>query len=280
MDDLLRRNAVQRGSVGQEQIHGLLFGEQLSWQSLIYDLINSEQLDPWDIDLVLLTHKFLDRIRELEEASFFISSKVLFAASLLLRIKSEILLSEYIPGLDSILFGEKKDNKHVQERLEFDEEVPALVPRTPLPRFRRVTLQELMAALGKAISTENRRIQKIVRLRQYELETEIALPRQSVSIRDRMKSVYARVQSLFSRTERRMAFSEIAGETNEERVAAFIPLLHLDNQHKIFLEQEEHLDEIWVWMKHHYEKHHAPLLEAMRREVEEAFAAEKEERSE
>ncbi len=275
MDDILGKKVVQRGSVGQEQIHGLLFGEQLSWQAIIYDLINSEQLDPWDIDLVLLTRKFLDRIRVLEEANFFISSKVLFAASLLLRIKSEILLSQYIPSLDSILFGEKKDKKHVQERLELDEEVPALVPRTPLPRSRRVTLPELMAALGKAISTENRRVEKIVRLKQYELETAVALPRQSLSIRDRMKRVYERLQSLFSRAERRMAFSEIVGGTNEERVATFIPLLHLDSQHKIFLEQEEHLDEIWVWMKHHYEKHHAPILEAMRREVEEAFAAEK-----
>ena len=82
--------------IGQEQIHGLLFGEQLSWQAIIYDLINSEQLDPWDIDLVLLTNKYLERVKKLEEENFFVSSKVLFAAALLLRIKSEILLNHYI----------------------------------------------------------------------------------------------------------------------------------------------------------------------------------------
>jgi len=41
--------------VGQEQIHGLLFSDKLSWQAIIYDLINSEQLDPWDIDICLLS---------------------------------------------------------------------------------------------------------------------------------------------------------------------------------------------------------------------------------
>ena len=60
--------------IGQEQLHSLLFGEQLSWQAIIYDLINTEQLDVWDIDLSLLAQKFLQRIRALEEANFFVSS--------------------------------------------------------------------------------------------------------------------------------------------------------------------------------------------------------------
>jgi hypothetical protein len=69
--------------VGQEQIHDLLFEEKLSWQSIIYDLINTEQLNPWDINIAVLSQKYLERVRELEEANFFISSKVLLAASLL-----------------------------------------------------------------------------------------------------------------------------------------------------------------------------------------------------
>src|SRR3989338_6616165 len=64
--------------ISQEQIHDLLFSEKLSWQAIIYDLINTEQLDPWDIDLVVLTSKYLEKIRVFEEANFFISSKVLF----------------------------------------------------------------------------------------------------------------------------------------------------------------------------------------------------------
>src|SRR3989344_6141517 len=156
----LGENVSQK--VGQEQIHDLLMSDKLSWQAIIYDLINTEQLDPWDINIALLAQKFLERVREIEEANFFISSKVLFAAALLLRIKSEILLQEDIQTLDDILFGKKEEKRYIQERIELDEEVPGLVVRTPLPRFKKVTLQELMSALGKAIKTENRRIHKIV----------------------------------------------------------------------------------------------------------------------
>jgi segregation and condensation protein A len=255
--------------VGQEQIHGLLFGEKLSWQSIIYDLINTEQLDPWDIDISLLSNKYLEKVRELEEANLFVSSKVLFAASLLLRIKTEILLNEDLPGLDDILFGREEKKKYIQERMELDEDVPMLIQRTPLPRHRKVTLQQLMSALGKAVRTENRRIQKVITARQQEIETAIAIPKATINIGDSIKSVYRRLKEAFSKKEERVAFSEFVEKHNGgKKVEAFVPLLHLDNSHKVVLEQEGHLDEIYIWMKHWHNKTYEAELEKMRKEVE------------
>lgn len=271
-DEGIRENEVSettKQKIGQEQIHGLLFGEQLSWQSIIYDLINTEQLDPWDIDIVVLSNKYLEKIREMEEANFFVSSKVLLAAALLLRIKSEILLNEFLPSLDEILFGTKEEKKSIQERLELDEEIPELVPRTPLPRYRRVSLEELMAALGKAIATENRRIKRVVLSRQQEIETAISLPRSKINLKDKIRTVYSQLRTHFKDSEERLAFSKIAGESNEEKIATFIPLLHLDTQHKVLLEQGEHADEIWIWLKELYEIKHAEMLTQLRKEVEE-----------
>ena len=256
--------------VGQEQIHDLIFSDKLSWQAIIYDLINTEQLDPWDIDLSLLANRYLDKIRALEEASFFVSSKVLLAAALLLRIKSEILLNEYIPSLDVILFGKSDEEKtsHKLERIELDDEIPALIPKTPMPRFRKVTLQELMSALGKAINTENRRIKRVVLAKQYEIEAAAAMPKNTVNIRDKIREVYSRLKSIFSGREERLAFSELAGKTNEDKVYTFIPLLHLDNQNKIWLEQESHFEEIWILLKEIYERQNKDVLEQMKKEVE------------
>ena len=101
----------EQNSVKQEQIHDLLFSRDIGWQEIIYDLINTEQLDPWNINITILTDRYLEKIRSLEEADFFVSSKVLLAAALLLRIKSEILLNKYIKSIDEILFGEKDSNK-------------------------------------------------------------------------------------------------------------------------------------------------------------------------
>ncbi len=255
--------------VGQEQIHDLLFGEKLSWQAIIYDLINTEQLNPWDVDIGLLANKYLEKVRELEEANFFVSSKVLLAASLLLRIKSEIILNQDLPSLDDILFGKKEEKAYHQERIELDDDLPDLIPRTPLPRFRKVTLQELMAALGKAIKTENRRIKKEILFRQQEKETGVSLPKGTFNLQDKIRGIYSKLKHIFSNQEERLAFSQLLELSNEEKIPVFVSLLHLDNQQKVWLEQEGHFEEIWILLKNLYEKQNKEKLEAIRAEIEE-----------
>jgi len=266
--------------VGQEQIHAMLFEENMSWRALIYDLINSEQLDPWNIDLSLLSEKYLEKVRLLEEANFFVSSNVLLAASLLLRLKSEILLTQDIPTLDDILFGKKEEKTYGQERIEFDENVPGLVPRTPLPRFRRVTLDELMSALGKAIKTETRRIKKHLLVHQAEREVAIALPRHGINLKQHTREVYKKLTDFFSNRDGKVAFSEIIAQGNrDERIMTFVSLLHLDTQQRVWLEQEKHFEEIWIWLKELYEAANKDELDKRRAEVE-AFMAQAEKEQE
>lgn len=248
--------------VGQEQIHELLFGEKLSWQAIIYDLINTEQLDPWDLDIALLANKYLEKIKELEEHSFFVSSKVLLAAALLLRIKSEILLHQDLPRLDEVLFGKKEEKRYIQERIVLDEDIPNLSPRTPLPRYKKVSLAELMAALGNAIKTETRRIRRVVIEKQSEMETSFSLPKRRFNLKDKISDVYDKLKEIFLNRETRFAFSELIGNSNDDKVSTFIPLLHLDTQEKILLEQEAPFEEIWIWLKSVYEKN---MLSSLRR---------------
>lgn len=267
MGENFERKIVDR--VGQEQIHNLLFVEKLSWQQIINDLVKTEQLDPWDIDIVVLTNKFLERVRELEEANFFISSQVLFAAALMLRYKSDILLDQYIPDLDAILFGNKKEEKkYSQERIELDEEVPGLMLRTPLPRYKKVTLQELMTALGKAINTENRRIRKVIITKQQEMEAALAIPKHRINLREKIKEVYSKLKREFGERDDKLAFSSFSNKVSEEKIATFVPLLHLDSQHKIWLEQNGHLEEIWILLKSLYERQNSEALDVMKKEAE------------
>ncbi|MEK6855901.1 MAG: segregation/condensation protein A [Nanoarchaeota archaeon] len=264
-------SSPQNGKVGQEQIHTLLFGETLSWQAIIYDLINTEQLDPWDINLSFLASKFLEKVRQLEEANFFISSKVLFAASLLLRMKSEVLLEKDIQNLDDTLFGKKEQKKYIQERLELDEEIPELILRTPLPRFKKVTLEELIRALDVAIKTENRRIQKVVITKQQEFETSLSLPKNRVNLQDSIKQVQKKLEEIFKLRENPLPFTDLAGgkqSSKEQKINTFVPLLHLDNQQKVWLEQNGHREEIWIILKQMYESKNKELLAKLKAEVE------------
>ena len=45
-----------------DRIFGLLMSktDEITWQTIIFDLVKSEQMDPWDIDISLLTQKYID----------------------------------------------------------------------------------------------------------------------------------------------------------------------------------------------------------------------------
>jgi segregation and condensation protein A len=267
----MKKEGVQsKNNVKQNQIHDLLFNRELGWQEIIYDLINTEQLDPWDVDIIILTDKFLMKIQNFEGDNFFISGKVLLAASLLIRIKSEILLDKYIKSIDEILFGKKETKKQVFERIELDEEIPELIPRTPLPRFKKVTLNELMESLNKAIITENRRIKKEILNTNALREISFSMPKKRFGVKDKMKEIY---QNLFSHFEnnpgkKKIPFTELVGQDREERLISFLPLLHLDNQKKIWLEQENHFEEIYIWLSEVYLKHNPDPFKDLREDVD------------
>lgn len=244
-------------SIGQNQIHNLLFSREIGWQDIIYDLINTEQLDPWNINITILTSKYLEKIQELEEADFFISSKVLLAASLLLRIKSETLLSKHLRSIDEILFGKEEKKQYTLERIELEEEIPELIPRSPIPRNKKVTLKELLEALSKAIATENRRIKKEIINKNALRETGISLPKRKFSIKNKMKEIHTKIILHFSRNTsiKKVSFTQLIGNTKEEKINSFPSLLHLESNKKIWLEQERHFEEIHIWEQKTYIKH-------------------------
>ena len=232
--------------IQQDQFHTFVFDEEVPWQEIIYDLINTGQLDPWDIDLALLSGKYLEKVHELEEADFMLSSKVLLICSLMLRIKSELLLSRYIKDLDDMLFNKEKEE---QQKLEIDEiedeDIPELLPRTPLPRHKRVSLQELVSALGKAIATEDRRIMKKRIEKEAYDRTMLLIPKRTISIHQQLKNIHGKIKNLFKKNEK-VKFSEFSGPKTQDKIDHFVPLLHLDTQNNLWLQQEKHLDEIWI----------------------------------
>jgi len=262
-------------NIKQEQIHDILFNREIGWQEIIYDLINTEQLDPWDINITILTEKYLDKVQQLEEADFFVSSKVLLAAAFLLRIKSEILLNKYIKSIDDILFGRKEQEKHVLERIELEEEIPELISKSPMSRFRKVTLQELIEALNKAVKTENRRIKKEILNKNALRETGIVLPKRKFSIKNKIRQIYNRLFSHFeeNKGKHKVSYTEFVGNNREEKIISFAPLLHLEHQKKVWLEQENHFDEVYIWLKEIYLEHKgdpfADLKEELEKEIEE-----------
>ena len=241
--------------INQDQFFNLISGEELGWQGIIYDLIKTEQLDPWDIDLGTLADKYVETIQQLEEADFFISSKVLLACSLLLRLKSEILINSYIQDLNNALYGNREEKRYEMERIFIDEnELPTLTPRTPMARHKKVTLKELMSALNHAINTENRRIKKEIKGRQAQKSALTVMPKGNfVPLKVRVKSIFGIVDNHIKSGNTHMKFSHLA-PAKEEKLASFVPILHLSNNGKIFLRQPNHFQDIHMTIKIHDEE--------------------------
>ena len=87
-----------------DEIFNILFNsDEITWQSMIYDLVSSEQMDPWDVDVSLLAQKFLEKLKALKEMDLKISGKVLLAAAILLRVKSYRFMDEDINALDALI---------------------------------------------------------------------------------------------------------------------------------------------------------------------------------
>lgn len=220
--------------------------DEITWQSIIYDLIRSGEMDPWNIDISLLTKKYLETLKTLKEAHFLISGKVVLAAAILLKIKSDRLITEKIANFDSQLFsqGEIEDMDNFEDNVERIKllENPKLTIKTPLARKRKVSLNDLMGALQRALEVDQRRTLK--RIREEEHLAKVKIPEKKVDISVLIKDLYSMILDFFSRKST-LTFSELVPSgRREDKITTFIPMLHLVNNGKIDIEQKEHFGEI------------------------------------
>src|SRR3989344_6694876 len=234
----------------QDQILDLLLKkDEITWQNILYELVKTEQMDPWDIDLSSLSKKYLEALKKLTEVNFFISGKVILASAILLKMKSDKLLVQYMAQFDMLMFPaddleefeDFEDNK--KGRIKLDEP-PRLTVKTPLPRKKKVSLEDLVQALEKALEVDQRRTAR--RLEALRIPTNVALPTKTFDIGAKIKEIYERIIFYF-KTNPMVTFTELVGsERREDKITTFVPLLHLANQEKVHLNQEEHFGEIEI----------------------------------
>ena len=56
---------------------------------------------------------------------------------------------------------------------------------------------------------------------------------------------------------------------------SFFPLLHLDHQKKLWLEQSAHFEEVYIWLEETHLKHHPDRFADLKQEIEEEAMDEK-----
>ncbi len=237
-----------------EQLFDMLLNkDDISWQQIIFTAIKSEQMNPWDIDIKLLSQKFLEKLRQFKEMDFKISGKVILAAAIMLRLKSNKLIGEDMNYLDQLIAsGNQNEEEAFYDELSqmegdrvnvsIEGRNYELIPRTPQPRKRKVSVYDLVEALEKALEVKNRRKWW------GEDEIHMEIPVRKVDIDHLIHKTFGEVMEHFmTQKEVKLMFSKLLKEgTKEEKVYTFIPLLHLSNEGKVNLYQEAHLGEIHI----------------------------------
>ncbi len=222
--------------------------DELTWQSMIYELVKHGNMNPWDVDVTLLAKRYIQMLKKLNQLDFRVSGKVVLAAAILLKIKSQRLLSDDIGELDRLMNPEELSEEEFYDDLESSsreglEEIPSLMPRTPQPRKRKVSIYDLMIALQKALEVRDRRILRGIP------SVKIDVPQKKIDITKLISGVYERIKEHFSSTSERLTFSRLTQDASREtKIHHFISLLHLANvdHRKIDLMQSEHFGEIEI----------------------------------
>ncbi len=208
---------------------------------ILVNLAKSGEIDPWDIDIVSVTDKFLARIEDIEMMDLRISGRTLLYASILLRMKS-----------NWVDMDEQEEDDIFDDGIDFFEVDDYPVPKLPVRRIatRPVTLQELIAELKKAERVEHRKKEKKL-LRK--LEERVAVTTDEVlgiaheeDILGRVARLNHVLDSVFEEHES-VVFSELMGEDRSENIMTYVSLLFLATEKKIWLQQEELFGELFIY---------------------------------
>ncbi len=236
----------------------ILSKEDISWRTILVDLVKSEQMDVWDVDIRLVTKRYLQVIKKMKELDLKISGKILLASALLLKIKSDHLLTDDLNNLDN-LFASSYEEEN-DEFFELNEDLlsgaivkarekgisAAIKPKTPQPRKRKISLSDLTDALQKVVESRKKRLTMLSRdvKRTY-------IPKSAREISNIIKELMIRVKIFFEKNPKQKLFFNhlISNKSKEETVAMFVPLLHLDKEQKVDLRQKEAFGDIEIRMQ-------------------------------
>jgi len=223
--------------------------DEIAWKAILYELVKAEGMDPWNIDVSELTQRFLVVVKKLKELDLQISGKMILAAALLVKLKSDKFMGEDLsdfdrlfeePEEDSIFDDEDDYGREQYER--FKKVKRPLIPRTPQPRKRKVSIYDLVNALDKALTVKRRRV-----LREMSYE-EISIPDKGVNITDLIDNVYKRIKRhLTLKKKSKVRFKDLVpSRSKTDMVYTFIPILHLSQLRRVDLEQQEAFADIFI----------------------------------
>jgi segregation and condensation protein A len=225
---------------------------------ILVGLAERGEIDPWNIDIIEVTDRFLSELERRRQLNLQISGRTLFYAATLLRMKSELLAlagmtGEEENGDEGEPFGDDFDlalDSEINygsrlgpiERLEH--EIQRRLDRKNM-RKSPITLFELISEL-KNIEKEERRRRRLPQAEQFEpdIDDVVSVAHEE----DYQESSMVTLEGFLAGLEidGEMTLAELCRQLEWGIPEVYIPLLFLALDGRCSLRQEEFYGDVWV----------------------------------
>jgi segregation and condensation protein A len=230
---------------------------------ILVDMAKEGDLDPWDINLEKVTSKYLSAINQNPTDCLKEAGRAIFYASVLLRMKSDILAMQSSEALNIGIHKELDDNYLLEEELANNQikqitfnDLEAAIRRKYIQkakRFRRLTLKDLIQALQDAKEEEENRIyrkqQRLFDLENYSIiAPEVGDDIMELTHAENLEAAIERLNIILP--EHIVDGDKLEFESIVRMLGcwsnAFLAILFLAHEHQIEFKQENFYGELWI----------------------------------
>ena len=240
------------------------FEQEKSFQSegieILVQMAKSGKIDPWNIDIVDVTDKYLAHLFEMKAQNLRATGKTFLFASILLRLKSNVLEGNDIFDFED----ENQDDYELTDDEIIDNYEPptnnvisfneVLQRRTSVKinRNRTVTLKDLIRQLEfyemlekkQSLKQAHERAKRRVRNYANLSAEDIVNLAHEEFIENSVQAIQAKLEKIFNKEEK-VELHELVS-IGMSKVTAFIALLFLTAEGKCDLEQDEFYSDLYV----------------------------------
>ncbi len=215
------------------------------WEETI-DFLTAD-MDPHEIDISVLADRYREYLSELQEYDLSVPAKAIRICAALLKMKAQYLDYEEKedkeenpmdfeePMMEEDFIEEEK------ERISIRDGPDLSVPVKAKPR-RRMQLDELKDALEDAVEVKQRREER--QERRAEMDQEFEMEEEDIT--QKLNSLLSSVKNRITSSEEKVDFDELVEKDRKERIEKFKHMLHLENDEKVRLIQEEFLGDLHI----------------------------------
>ena len=242
---------IQKESIDVKNLSGGL--------EILVQLAEKGDIDPWDIDIIEVTDKFLAALDKSPRENLLNAGRAIFFASVLLRLKSDILLNL---SNETLLSSQQTENFFPEDDLLLNQDevrldlskLESFIVRSSLgkqQRKRKISLGDLIFALQQAEEEEERRAlrAKMRADRAWTIDAS-ELPENVLEIahEEDIEEVAEKVEAIIQEhlTDEKPITLSFISEIINNKTTPFLALLFLSHSQKVVLEQKEFYGEVFI----------------------------------